>query len=375
MKKSINIIIAIFLMFFLIATLLLPFYYIYQSGKNFIEEIQSQTKNRAFEIATALDTMSGESIYYDNFISLSNVLAKIVEFKNQKDDPYKILEIFLLDNQNRLLAHSNIFKVAKDHQDQYDAKKYKLGRILFANNNIDIEIIGYSEVELPKEIAKIDSFIPFLPMENLIKTIIKKSIPDLLANEFHVFSSVYPPDETLPKGSLHMMIKNYGIQPLISYWIKQMFYVFVFSLITFFILLIVFVKILYNIFFTQGHESQYEELVILPESVHSKDKKEVSSIDAIKSNVSDKDILKTQVVGTNEVERIEQKEDAFSKNRKIIFLKDFKKNKRNEDKQKLDKNFDGISNNKEALQSQQNEKSSKKQTMNYENIIDALPIE
>lgn len=379
MKRYLKILFTVIFMFlFLGSAFIIPVYYIYQSGKNFIEEIQFHTKSRAIEIATALDTMSGESLYYDNLISLSNVLAKIIEVKNQKEDPYKILEIFLLDNNHQLLAHNNIFKVAKDHQNKNDPKTQKLGRVLFANNNIDIEITGYSDVKLPEEVLKLDSFIPFLDLEEIVKNKIKKNIPELLANEFHVYSSVYPPDEILPRASLHIMIKNFGIEPLISYWIKQMFYVIIFSFIIFLILFGFFIITLYNLLTQDINKIVEKDLELLPEQIQNDYKNDLPEDELSLSNLDSKefenDVIEEMESKTN-VEKHSlniQHEDINQTKNKVIFLKDFQKKKIKEENNKSEDIHQVENSSKKSLEK---EKNTKKELIDYENIIDALPLD
>ncbi len=375
MKNFFKILLVLILMSVILSsTFIFPIYYIYQSGKNFIEEIQQQTKSRALEIATALDTMSGESFYYDNFISLSSVLAKIVEINNQKKDPYKIEEIFLLGMNHDILAHNNIFKVAKDHQTKYDPKTYKLDRILFASNNIDLEIIGYSDIKLPLEIIKIDSWFPFFDLGEGLKHIIKKRIPNLLANEFHVYSSVYPPDQILPSASLHIHIKNYGIEPLITYWIQQMFYVLVLSFVIFIILFGFFTVILYNLI--KKNKTIDKELIQLPYQI-SENKENLPedelSLDAIDSNILEEELKEIDELKQDEEKSQNdniQKDEGITSKSKVIFLKDFQK-RREEDKIKQYINIEKD----EFKKSLGNEKNSKRGLLNYENIIDALPLE
>ncbi|GIX40796.1 MAG: hypothetical protein KatS3mg129_0529 [Leptospiraceae bacterium] len=351
MKKFAQFILSfIIIIVFLGIGLVLPLIFIYKSGKNFIEDVQKQTKNRALEIAIALDTMSGESFYYDNMISLSNVMAKIKEHTNIRNDPYKIKEIFLLDNENHLLAHNDIIKVAKDFQPQFDPEKYKLGQILFYGNPISIETIGYAEIQLPEEIKKLNSYLLFIPVEKILKESIRKYLPDLLANQFHVYSSVYPPDEVYPKGSLHIIIENQGIVPLVSYWLKQMFYISLISISIFFILFILFMILLIQLLKKSESKNEvFDEIIEIPDTDTSKEKlpEDELSLDYFEPDFED-------------IEEV--KEEKINKNN-IISLSEYQKKTNKNLKQKIDS-------------SQSEEKKNTQKIVNdYENIIDALPLE
>lgn len=347
----------IFIFVFLGTGLIAPIIFIYQSGKNFIEEVQLNTKNRALEITSTLDTMSGESLYYDNLISLSNVMAKIKNYTNIRNDPYKIEEIFLLDNANRLLAHNDITKVAKDYQPKYDKKIYKLGEILFSGNPIQIETIGFASIQLPEEIKKLDSFLFFISIEKIIINYINKYLPDLLAEKFHVYSSVYPPDENIPKGSLHIVIKNYGIVPLFSYWLKQVFYISLISLGIFIILLIFFINLLIKIYhyndLSKHNEEIFEDMIEIPDSSKAtKLPEDELSLDYFEPPISKEDNNQTDIEQDKNDEN--NKQEDLSKNRKVVFINSLKKHS------KLTK---------------EDRKNLQKIVGEYENVIDALPLE
>ncbi|MFN3603920.1 MAG: hypothetical protein ACK4UJ_04325 [Leptonema sp. (in: bacteria)] len=324
---------------------LIPIFYIYQSGKTFIEEIQTQTKNRAIEIAFALDTMSGESIYHDNMISLSNVMLRILENNNNRNDPYKIKEIFLLNDKNQLLAHSDFTKLARDFQPYYDPLKYKLGTLLFSGSPVQLEIIGTTKIEYPEIIKKLNSITKvFFNIEDAIQKGIEKSIPDLLANEFHLYTSVYPPDEIIPKGSLHLLIENLGIGPLVSYWIQEMFYVFSLSLIAFLLLFFGFSFILFLLFF----------------------KKREPDFETYKSTIPKEDLA----LGLQEVDKDiwEDKVLEEEKSDKVIPIEDLKKSKDLKvSKQDKESKTSSVSKDVEFKE--------KKIVNQYESILDAQPLE
>ncbi len=360
MKKFFQFILSfLIVLIFLGIGFIAPIFYIYQSGKDFIQEVQQQTRNRAQEIAIALDTMSGESIYYDNMISLSNVMAKIKEHTNIRNDPYKIQEIFLLDKENRLLAHNDILKVAKDFHPNYDPQKYRLGQILFYGNPVVIEITNYAEIQLPPELKKLNSYLFFINIENMINSYLKKYLPDLLANQFHVYTSVYPPDEVIPKASLHILIENTGIVSLISYWVKQMFYVWLFSSAVFIVLFLYFMILLYVLLKKPKQDfenfAQIEKETALPEDELNLDNVD---IDFDLSELPGKDNQEKQNIDvlSNEEVQLDSKEfpdqDKKMQSKNVVSIQEYQKNKNLIEQ----KNIQNISN-------------------DFENIIDALPLD
>lgn len=333
--KVAKLIFAIFLIsIVLFSAFMIPIVYIYQSGKNFIEEIQLQTKNRAMEITLALDSMSGESIYYDNMISLSNIMSRIMENNNSKLDPYKIKEIFLLNEKDQIIAHNEIVKVAKDFQPYLDPQKYKLKTVLFSGNPIKLEIIGKAKIEYPEIVKKINLFVkPLFNIEEKIQNWIENSIPEILANEFHVYTSVYPPDEVLPKGSLHLIIENQGIGPLISYWIRDMLFVFALSFSIGILLFFSFVVLLFMLLLKNKQKQifdfkKYKDVEKIPEEV----KQEETQVEQIQQITEDK----------NDINQAE-----------VIFLEDYRKTNQPKEKKITIKRIN----------------------YEYESIMDAQPLE
>ncbi len=252
----------------------LPISYVYWSGKSFIEEIQSQTKNRALEVGVALNTLSGESFYYDNMISLSYVMAKIVEHTNTREDPYQIKEIFLIDQKERLIAHSDITKLAKDMQEKYDPIKYKFNELLFVLNPITIDIIGYADIQIPEVLFKKN-----------IENFVQKYLKNLLPNQFHVYTNIYPPDERLPVGSLHIIIHNYGISTMITKWVSDMINVILISVVISILFFLTGIIYLYYTIYKKSEiiveeikELEDKDLEELPEDTLAPDAQEIEEI-------------------------------------------------------------------------------------------------
>ncbi len=252
----------------------LPISYVYWSGKSFIEEIQSQTKNRALEVGVALNTLSGESFYYDNMISLSYVMAKIVEHTNTREDPYQIKEIFLIDQKERLIAHSDITKLAKDMQEKYDPIKYKFNELLFVLNPITIDIIGYADIQIPEVLFKKN-----------IENFVQKYLKNLLPNKFHVYTNIYPPDERLPVGSLHIIIHNYGISTMITKWVSDMINVILISVVISILFFLTGIIYLYYTIYKKSEiiveeikELEDKDLEELPEDTLAPDAQEIEEI-------------------------------------------------------------------------------------------------
>ncbi len=353
MKNFLKFILSIILIISILSMgILIPVLFIYYTGKNFILDIQEQTKQRALEIGIALNTMGGESIYYDNMISLSNVMSKIVEHANTRNDPYKIKEIFLLDKNNKLIAHSNIIQMAKDFQSNYTEDKFKY-KILIYENPLEIEAIGYVSFELSNEKNKQNKII-----ENIYKIIfdyVKKYLPELLANQFHVSGSVYVPDESLPQGTLHIIIENYGIYPLVMHWLHNVVKVTILGVFSFIVIFILF--IIFLIQFYKKYKEIFEEIIEIPEK---------------KDLPEDEFQIQENDFNAHELDSIIKKEPESN----IINLKDYKKlsETRKENKKSITENtITKIENH--TTKQEDKEKNIQNNKEIYENIMDALPLD
>ncbi len=279
-------------------------------------------------------------------------MSKIVEHANTRNDPYKIKEIFLLDKNNKLIAHSNIIQMAKDFQSNYSADKFKY-KILIYENPIEIEITGYVSFEFPNEKNKQNKII-----ENIYKIVfdyVKKYLPELLANQFHVSGSVYVPDESLPQGTLHIIIENYGIYPLVMHWLHNVIKITILGVFSFIIIFILFIIFLIQIY--KKDKENFEEIIEIPE-------KQDLPEDGFQIQESD--------FNAQELDSIIKKEPENN----IINLNDYKKlsKVKKENKKSISEDtITKIENN--TIKQEDKEKNIQKNKEFYEKIMDALPFD
>jgi uncharacterized membrane protein len=185
----------------LITALALPVWYVYRQGNRFVQESEQSVRNRALEMGITLNTLSGESLYYDNLIALSHTMHMIVRQSQTRQDPFEIREIFLVDNQGKLIAHSDISRMAADSRSSFDKNKFPYGQIRFKGDPLSLEVTQRVRPDSGPLIAGIGA-------ASLFERLLTYLLPDLTASDYHLSGSVYMPDEALPSGTLHIVIHN-----------------------------------------------------------------------------------------------------------------------------------------------------------------------
>ncbi len=185
----------------LVAALAIPVWYVYSQGNRFVRESEQVARNRALEMGITLNTLSGESLYYDNLIALSHTMHMVVRQNQTRNDAFEIREIFLVDNDGRLIAHSDIAKLASDSGVSYDPEIFRFGQLRFKGDPLSLEVTERVKPEFGPLITR-------LGLAPLFEGLLARMLPGLTASDYHLAGSVYMPDEALPSGSLHILIHN-----------------------------------------------------------------------------------------------------------------------------------------------------------------------
>ncbi|MBW7858757.1 MAG: hypothetical protein H3C43_10815, partial [Leptonema sp. (in: Bacteria)] len=176
--KLLKIILGSFLIAVLLITALaLPVWYIYSQGNQFVVDAEKSAQNRSYEMAITLNTMSAESLYYDNLIALSSTLATVVNQSSERNDPFKIQEIFVVDKTGNLIAHSDIAKMAAESFTKYDSSQYHFGEVRFKSDPISIEVTERVKPEY-------GSLVKNLKLEPVFDYLLNKMLPNLAASRY-----------------------------------------------------------------------------------------------------------------------------------------------------------------------------------------------
>ena len=248
--------------FLLIAALALPVWYVYSQGRDFVADADRVARQRSAEIGITLNTLSGESLYYDNLIALSSTMNAIVRQSATRQDPFAITEIFLVDKDGVVLAHSDIARVAFDSGTKYDNEKFQFGQVRFKGDPLTVEVTKRVEPEF-------GPFIKKAGLEPAFRIFMGSVLPDLSASDFHIAGSVYMPDEVLPSGSVHILIHNANAITIMNRYSSTVLQTLVLSVVGALLLWLIFTIVLGILVFTnhdapspiglQAANSSYDE--------------------------------------------------------------------------------------------------------------------
>lgn len=195
----------------LAVTLALPVWYVYAQGRRVVSESEAEARNRAMELAITLNTLSGESLYYNNLIALSHTMETIVSQSKTRKDAYEVEEIFLADRSGALVAHSDVARVAAGAGTTFDAEKMHMKDFRFKGDPVGIDVTERVAVDFGSRAAQFH-------IDTVLARVLQILLPDLAASRYHVFGSVYMPDEEMPAGTLHVLIHNQNADAIVTYF-------------------------------------------------------------------------------------------------------------------------------------------------------------
>ena len=181
-------------------------YFVYRDGAEMVQEVQKQAKSRASQLTVALGAQASEATSPEALVGLCETMKQLVQDSQASARGFIVEEAFLIDLEGRVLAHNDVARVAKDSGITYSDEKYQDVLMNARRYPLDLEVIGRTDY---RPDAPLVALLPFL----------EKYLPDLRANRFHVAYAVYLPDADVPSGSLHVYLKNEGINNILNlYW-------------------------------------------------------------------------------------------------------------------------------------------------------------
>tara|TARA_B100001939_G_scaffold337275_1_gene341387 strand:+ start:16038 stop:17213 length:1176 start_codon:yes stop_codon:yes gene_type:complete len=181
-------------------------YFIYRDGAEMVGEVQNQARSRASQLTVALGAQASEATSPEALVGLCETMKQLVQDSQEAARAFVVEETFFIDLEGRVLAHNDIARVAKDSGITYTEEKYKEVLLNARRYPLDLEVIGRT------------TYRPDAPLAWMIP-MLEKYIPDLRANRFHVAYAVYLPDADVPSGSLHVYLRNDGIDKILNlYW-------------------------------------------------------------------------------------------------------------------------------------------------------------
>ncbi|MEQ8352380.1 MAG: hypothetical protein RH862_12895 [Leptospiraceae bacterium] len=181
-------------------------YFIYRDGAEMVGEVQNQARSRASQLTVALGAQASEATSSEALVSLCETMKQLVQDSQEAARGFVVEKTFLIDLEGRVLAHNDVASVAQDSGITYPEEKYKDVLLNARRYPLNLEVTGRT------------NYRPDAPLASLIP-LLERYIPDLRANSFHVAYAVYLPDADVPSGSLHVFLRNDGIENILNlYW-------------------------------------------------------------------------------------------------------------------------------------------------------------
>ena len=164
--------------------------------KNYLKRSADIAEMTGVITGTLISYMNGEFENSDKnyYVKLNAALYEMVRDSRDRQDSYRIEEVFFIDKSGKLLAHSDISRIAKNSGADYNTEKYLTA--------------AYRPISNPHSV-RIDSILSYdgsYPRK--IYDLLKEKFPDLLAERYHIGVAVYPVDTDISRGSVHVMIQN-----------------------------------------------------------------------------------------------------------------------------------------------------------------------
>ncbi|MCR9143058.1 MAG: hypothetical protein NXI24_12465 [bacterium] len=173
-------------------------------GAEGVRQAQNSTRDRGVEITHALATMAGEKFDRDMAVKMSAVMYQIVRQSDQKSSNYIVDELLLLTATNELMAHNDVALLAEGARSPDDYSDEKYTKALNGS------------VQLPTRVNSIDekdfAGVPFYGLVGALiagaDESIGRAFPEKITTRTHISTAVFPVDQELPSGSVHMFVTH-----------------------------------------------------------------------------------------------------------------------------------------------------------------------
>lgn len=171
-------------------------------GAEAVRQTQQISRARGVEIGNALAKMAGERFDRDMAVKMSAVMQQVVMQSNQQNSDFIIDEILLLDASSDLMAHNDVALLAEGAQAHFEDDKYS--QALRANFREPTRVTSI-------ETRKFDG----IPLYGLVSAFspatgdsLGSRYPEKITTRTHVSIAVFPVDQELPAGAVHMFVTH-----------------------------------------------------------------------------------------------------------------------------------------------------------------------
>ncbi|MCB1173756.1 MAG: hypothetical protein KDK39_09335 [Leptospiraceae bacterium] len=192
-------------------------YLVYTAGSQGLAAIEGSTRNTGLELGSALARMAGERLSKDQSVELSATMAQSVQRSRQKSalnqGSVVVQEIFLLDPAGRVLAHSDVARMAKNAQTDYNTPEYK--SVLRLNDR---------HPSIPYETKTLES-VAIAPagLYDSVRSVspeayhfLETNFPEKVVTRYRLSIAVMKVDEEYASAGLHLIVKSESVNQYIT---------------------------------------------------------------------------------------------------------------------------------------------------------------
>lgn len=194
------------LIIFLISLLVTFFttgYALHQFGEESLHHIRGVLKSRSEGLALSLREIGAMGNDPAAMVVLSRAMYRVQEHSNRNPEGFPVREMFYLDENNRILAHSDIALVASESGKVYSEERF--GSIIHRPQRDPAIFSSMDKRKAPDD-----------PVELAIFSYLETFYQDLVARQFLASVAVHPVDQPIAEGGLHIVMENNLIHSLIA---------------------------------------------------------------------------------------------------------------------------------------------------------------
>ena len=189
-------------------------------GARSVERDQAIARSRGVELGVALATVAAEKFDRETAVRLSSIMERVVWFSRVQDSDFVVDEIMMLGASGDLMAHNDVALLASGAEKKFDEEKYSDALHLPSREPFSVEAIEKKSYQ-------------GIPLYNMVRALSPKTgdslgnrFPEKITTRTHISVAVYPVDQELPAGSVHIFAThksaNRSVEALRQYSVETL---------------------------------------------------------------------------------------------------------------------------------------------------------
>lgn len=175
-------------------------YVFFTVGSIGLKETQDLARDRGIEVGLAIAQLAGERFEGERSVKLSSVMGRVVEVSESRFEDFVVNEIFMTDIDGTIIAHSNVALLAEGSENPYKGEEFD--RILSLSKMSSTRTRVLEE----KDVEPIPLFHAVANLSDQFGFMLKKTFPAKVTTKYHIGAAVFPVDQELPAGAVHMFV-------------------------------------------------------------------------------------------------------------------------------------------------------------------------